>query len=238
MFASALSLAWPPTIWSLGQITPIWLLGLALAYQYRNRPVVSGINIALASLTKFFAASSLLYHLWRKRWKVLIGFTLVWVTALGVILLLRPDAISAYIAANRFNSLEQILRPDNSAFLVAAWRWVGWPGILLTIAFIIYVGWIGLNTEGPSGWACLVWLGIALLPIAWVYSLFPLLPWLGLAVRSSTPVPRMLAIVALLLPFLAPVPTFTPWAITLSIIIAGTSFVLSAKSVHSLNIQS
>jgi hypothetical protein len=224
LLAGILSLAWPPTIWSLGQLTPIWLLGLSLAYYYRKQPILSGIFIAIASLPKFLAAPSLLYHIWRRKWAVLIGFISVWLSTVGVILLLRPDAISAYIVSNGNNTLKQVLESNNSAVLVSAWRLLGWIGIVAAVFLILYVIWIGLNDDGIYGWACLVWLGIALLPIAWNYSLFPLLPWLLITVRSSSFLPKYLAITALLLPYLAPIPTFTPWAVTLSIILSGVAF--------------
>jgi len=228
LLAGLLSLAWPPGIWSLGQLTPIWLLGLALAYRYRGQPLISGVSIAIASLPKLLPAPSLLYHLWRKKWSVLIGFVTVWVVALAAVLFLRPDAISAFFNSNSTNSLEQILRTDNSALVVAAWRVGGWFGIVLVAAFVLYVLWKGLGTNGPYGWACLVWISIALLPIAWIYSLFPLLPWLGITIRTSTPVPRLLAIVSFLLPFFAPIPTIMPWAVSLSVVLSGLSFALAA----------
>ena len=45
-----------------------------------------------------------------------------------------------------------------------------------------------------------VWLTIALLPIAWDYSLLPLLPWLAAGVWQGRPLAAVLAGVALALP--------------------------------------
>ena len=44
----------------MGQLTPLWLLGLALAWRLRNRPGPAGAAIALASLTKLLPALCLL----------------------------------------------------------------------------------------------------------------------------------------------------------------------------------
>jgi len=230
LLAGLVSLAWPPGIWSLGQLTPIWLLGLALAYRHRERPLLSGAWVAVASLPKFMAAPALLYPLWRKKWRALIGFAAVWVAALGLVLLLRGDAISAYISSNMGNSMEQIMRPDNGALLVMAWRAAKWPGVVVVGALILAVLWLGVQRERFWGWGCLVWVGIALLPLAWTYSLFPLLPWLIKAVRSPDSTIRLLAVVALFLPYLGPIPAMNAVAITLSIIFSGVAiFLLSNR---------
>lgn len=226
LFFAVLSLLWPPTIWSLGQLTPIWMLGLALAYCYRNDAFKSGLYIGIASIPKYLA--SIIYHIWRRKWKVLIGFGIVWVVALGAVLLLRPDAISSYVSANTNTSLQQIMRPDNSALIISAWRLGGWIGIIALVIFILWVTWVGLHNEGVFGWACLAWLGIALLPIAWLYSILPLLPWLVITIRSSGSIPRILAVVAIILPYLSPLITLNPWAVSLSIALSGIAFALAA----------
>lgn len=229
ILAGAVSLVWPPTIWSLGQLTPIWLLGLALAYKYRGHPFVSGVYVGLASLPKYLAVPALLYHLWRRQWSVLIGFAAIWLVALAALFLLRPDAISVYVVTNIGNSMGQILSPENGALAVVAWRLGGWLGITAVMLLILYVLWTGLRNEGSAGWACLVWLGIALLPIAWVYSLLPLLPWLIMTIRSSKAPSRILAICALLLPYMASVPSQNYWFVTLSIVFSGISLALAAS---------
>lgn len=228
LLAGAISLAWPPGIWSLGQLTPIWLLGVALAYRHRERPVLSGVWIAVASLPKFMAAPALLYPLWRRKWSALIGFISVWVVALGAVLVLRGDAISAYISSNMGNSVEQILRPDNGALLMMAWRLAKWPGVVVLGASILAMLWLGVRREGFWAWGCLVWVGIALLPLAWTYSLFPLVPWLFKAFRSSDTLPKLLALVALFFPYGGPIPGSDGLAITLSIFFSGITLALLA----------
>src|SRR5262249_61733364 len=44
---------WPPITWSLLQLTPIWLLGLALAWRWRHSPYLAGAALGVASLPKF-----------------------------------------------------------------------------------------------------------------------------------------------------------------------------------------
>lgn len=222
--AGIVCLLWPPAIWSLYQVTPIWMLGLALAYRYRHHPRMSGALVSLASLPKLFAAPALLYHFLRRQWRALVGFGTVWGGALALLLLLRGDAINAYVSANVSNSLEQTLRPDNGALLVVTWRLGGWLGVGAAAALILSVLWSSLHSEGLSSWASVVWLGIALLPIAWVYSLLPLLPWLVLAFPGRSLSTRILAATALLVPYVAAAPTQRPWAVTLAIVVSGVTF--------------
>lgn len=229
LFASLLSLAWPPTYFSLVQMTPIWLLGLALAYQYWQHGLKSGAWIAAASLTKFLPATALIYHLRRRQWIALLGFIAVCLGALIFLLILRPDSIHAYITSNIGNSMDQLLRADNSALLVAAWRLGGWPGLIAAVLLIIWVAWAALHRDGPAEWACLVWLGVALLPIAWNYSIFPLLPWLVLVLMSPRVSSGLYAAAALLLPFVTAYPTQNPELVTLTIILAGVAFAVASE---------
>jgi hypothetical protein len=145
-----------------------------------------------------------------------------------MVLLLRPDAISSYIGTNTDTSLQQIMRPDNSALIISAWRFGGWIGVVALVIFVFWVTWVGLHDEGPFGWACLAWLDIALLPIAWLYSLLPLLPWLVITIRSSGSISRIIAIIALILPYLSPLITLNPRLLTISIALSGIAFGLAA----------
>lgn len=232
LFAGLLSLAWPPAIWSLGQFTAIWMLGLALAYRYKDKPFLSGLFIGLASLPKYFAASVLLHPVWRKRWSALISFAVVWLIAIALLLLLRVNSISAYMTSNVSNSLDQILRPDNGALAIVAWRLGGWPGIAAAVVLTLCVFWVGFRNDGVYGWACLAWLGIACLPIAWVYSLLPLLPWLLITLKSGQKYPRLLAVIALALPYASAawLPISNPWFVALSLVFSGLAFALAAST--------
>jgi hypothetical protein len=207
--------------------------------------------IAIASLPKFLAAPSLLYYLRRRKWSVLIGFGAVWFGVIALLYLLRQDTFSAYLSSNmgdtlgqiqalRFenilaylssnlgNSLNQVHRYDNGALLIVAWRLGDWLGLAAAGGFILWVLWAGLRSETATGWACLAWIGIALLPIAWVYSLLPLLPWLILVFRSPGMIPRILVCLSLLAPYATPYPTSRPEFVAISIIIAGITFAVAS----------
>src|ERR687888_137579 len=124
-----LTLVWPPGGWSMGQLTPLWLLGLALAWRLRDRPAPAGAAIALASLTKLLPTLSLLPFLLLRRWSVLRGFALVWGAALAALLALDVGVIGRYVTILRTASREQAARGENSALLWAADHNYGAAGV-------------------------------------------------------------------------------------------------------------
>jgi hypothetical protein len=125
------------------------------------------------------------------------------------------------------------LRPDNGAMVIVAWRLGGWPGLAAVVVLTFCVFLAALRTKGPAAWSCLVWLGIATLPVAWVYSLLPLLPWLVLTIKSANKYPRLLALIAIMMPYLSAawVPIANPWFVALSIVFSGIAFALDASTV-------
>ena len=207
LLIAALALLWPPALWSLAQLTPVWLLGLALAWHYRERPALAGAAVVLAALPKGFAALGLAPFLLRRQTPALLGAAAVGLLALALLLALRPSALAEYMSANAGESLRQMGRPDNGALLPALWQWAGWPGLLPGAALVLTVLWRSLSPAPEAqAWAGWTWLGVALLPIAWVYSLLPLAPWLLWRLGNGSPLGRISAALALLAPLLSPIP--------------------------------
>ena len=203
-----LTLLWPPAAWSLGQLTPLWLLGLALAWRLRERPAGAGAAIALASLTKFLPALSLVPLLAVGRWRALRGFAAVWAATLAVLLLLRPGgALDRYVHVARDVAREQAGRGENSALLWAAGHDFGAAGVAVALALVAAVLAVSLRRlralRQPDRWSwdAWTWAGVALLPIAWIYSLLPLLPALARTVGRGPLAAIPLALVTLAIPF-------------------------------------
>jgi hypothetical protein len=202
-----LTLLWPPAAWSVGQLTAVWLLGLALAWRVRDRPAWAGAAIALASLTKLLPALSLVPFLICRRWAVLRGFALVWAAAVAAIVLVEPGAMRRYLAVVRDVGREQAARGENSGLLWAAGHTAGAIGVVAVTALVLAVGCTAAfrvarlrNVERWS-WDGWTWLGVALLPIAWIYSLLPLLPGLLRTAARGGLLARGLAAVAFAIPF-------------------------------------
>jgi hypothetical protein len=225
-----LMLLWPPVTWSMLQMTPIWVLGLALAWRWRHSPYLAGVVLGVASLPKFFAAAGLLLFLRQRQWRALVGFAVVWTAALGLILVLNADTLRQYVLVNRLESPQQIARPDNGALLPSAWTTGGQLGLLFAVLLIACVVVLGLRLGAmtPSVWAVWVWLGVALLPIAWNYSLLPLLPWLVRVLRQGQPTARPLSALAIGASLVCFFPAVNSWAVTLSIVSAGAAFAVDA----------
>jgi Glycosyltransferase family 87 len=202
-----LTLVWPPGGWSMGQLTPVWLLGLALAWRLRDRPGPAGAAIAIASLTKLFPALLLLPFLVLRRWSVLRGFALVWGIAAAALLILDAGAIGRYVTILRTASRRQAARGENSALLWAAAHNYGAAGVAVGVVLIASVLVLALRRIRQGGeldrlsWDSFGWAAVALLPIAWIYSLLPLLPTLARLVRRGGLVAAGLCLVTFVMPF-------------------------------------
>jgi Glycosyltransferase family 87 len=231
-----LTLVWPPAAWSLGQLTPLWLLGLALAWRLRERPADAGAAIAVASLTKLLPALSLVPLLAVGRWRTLRGFTAVW-GATVALLVLRPRVLERYAHVARSAGRDQAARGENSALLWAAWHHLGAAGAAAALVLVAAVLTVslrrlhGLRRADRWSWDAWSWAGVALLPIAWIYSLLPLLPALARTAVRGRLAARPLALVALAIPFFVD-PFGLPGGIRLALATAclGLSLLVASRT--------
>ena len=139
--AAASMLLWPPAAWSMFQLTPIWLAGLVLAWRLQARPLLAGIAIGVASLTKLLPALALGPFLWRRQWGAVVGFASVWLAAFGLLALWgAPDAVWHYVTLMVSVGREQATRDDNAALFWAAqerWGWLGLVEAGLLVAVVL-----------------------------------------------------------------------------------------------------
>jgi glycosyl transferase family 87 len=232
-----LTVVWPPGGWSMGQLTPLWLLGLALAWRLRDRPAPAGAAIAVASLTKLLPALSLLPFLLLRRWSVLRGFAIVWGAAVAVLLLLDAGAIDRYVTIVRTVSRDQAERPENAALLWAAEHNYGAAGVAVAIVLVGAVLVRALRRVRRRGeidrlsWDGVGWASVALLPIAWIYSLLPILPALARLVRRGGLVAAAAALVTFVVPFFVD-PFGLPGAIRLAFATAALGAGLLVARAH------
>jgi hypothetical protein len=226
-----LTLLWPPAAWSLGQLTPLWLLGLALAWRWRRTSELAGAGVALASLTKLLPAVSLVPLAVGRRWRALLGFSVVWAVALAVLLVLRPGVLERYIDVVRATGDDQAARGENASLLWAAAHNLGVGGVVAVSVLIAAVLLTALRSGDEWAWWAWCWAGVALLPIAWIYSLLPLLPVLVFCVRRGGLVSRGLVAVPLVIPFLID-PFGLPGAIRLATATACVGVALLAVRIR------
>lgn len=178
------ALLWPPVATSLGQMTIIWLFGLAAGYRLQSkRPLWSGMSIGLASMTKLFPGLLIVAFFLKRQWRALLGFVSIWLASLVILVLLHPGSIHRYLEVNRSTAPDMIWRADNSSLLLNSYRYGGWIGLALVLAFFLLIVWTNRDClydsepfASPRLWRLLSYFTVALLPISWGYSIAPLLP--------------------------------------------------------------
>jgi hypothetical protein len=229
--AAPLALVWPPAAWSLGQLTPLWLLGLALAWRLRDRPAAAGAAVALASLTKLLPALSLVPLLILGRRGAVRGFAALWAAAVALVLLADPGSLVRYGRLAGGVGRQQAGRGENAALLFAADHSLGAAGAaaaLVLVAAAVVVSTRELRARRVLdrwAWDVWSWLGVALLPVAWIYSLLPLLPALARTLWRGGPSARAVALGPLVIPFFID-PFGLPGGPRLAIATAGAALAL------------
>jgi hypothetical protein len=200
-------LFWPPISFSLGQLTIIWLWCIVMAYRFREqRPIIAGIFIGIATFTKFLPIVMLCPFVIRKKWGAVIGFALIWALAVTLLYVLDPQIWSSYFKANSSNFTNQMMRDDGSSFLVFLYKKFDIFGALITIILMLGFLLSFLNFYLKQGisrvisefeWQGYLFLSIIMLPIAWIYSVVPLIPILWSLLRSTKVTLNILGFIAL-----------------------------------------
>jgi Glycosyltransferase family 87 len=180
----ALVLLWPPAAWSVQQLTPIWLLAVALAFRWRARPTRAGLVIGLAALTKITPLVLVVPFALKRQWKAVYAAAALVGAAVAMLLVWRPAVLTAYLDEGRSASEAQLHRVDDAGTIVAASHAAGGPGVIAVVVLMLAIATAGVLWRDRSGsWWIWPWLSVAVLPIAWIYSLLPLLPGLLVAMR-------------------------------------------------------
>jgi hypothetical protein len=203
-----LSMLWPPASASLGQVTIVWMFGLALGYRFRrSRLFWSGASVALASLSKYLPVLVMLLYLVKRKWRAVLGFVALWVISLSLVSILNPAAIPRYVEENKTTSFFLMQRTDNSGLLVVGYRYGGVVGVILIallFAVIIYVNrrFFQDSKDYPStrAWMLASYFAVACLPIFWIYSLMPLLPVLGFLIFQRKIATTVICLYCILIP--------------------------------------
>jgi hypothetical protein len=203
-----LTLLWPPTSISLGQVTIVWMFGLALGYYFRKtQPFWSGVAIGIASATKYWAGLIMIVFLMKRKQAVVWGCAALWVLLLAIASALNSAAIPRYFEAAREASLRVIARTDNQSPLVVSYRYGGWVGVALIVLFFSLVIFVNRRffydwETFPStrAWMLLSYFSVALLPTSYSYALMPLLPVIIFLLCERKLAATVPALCALLIP--------------------------------------
>jgi MFS family permease len=186
-YAAPLGLAicaiWPGA-YAIGNVAPVIGLGIALAYRFRDHPLLAAAGLTLAAAPKASGLILLVPFVLTLRWKPVL-WTAGFMGALALLpLAFYPATWSRYLDVGVTSITLNAARDDNAAVLNLAAK-VGLPS-WLAIGGIIAVAVAAALLIRDSFWPT-VWLIVALLPIAWMYSLVTLIPLFCVAVRRPNP---------------------------------------------------
>jgi hypothetical protein len=230
-----LGLAWPPAAWSLGQFTPLVLLGLALAWRWRDRPALAGAAIALGGgLTKLTPFVLLVPFLLRRRYRAAAAALGTSAVAVGLLAVLDPKAFRQYAVLGHEASVSQSHRADNGSLLLGAGHFFGSFGAATAAALLVVVAVAAVRRVRHDGidetaWAQWTWLSVAVLPLAWIYSVLPLAPALILAIRRRGLAGPAAAAAVTFTAVCAPFGTFSGFAVVIALIAAGFAMLALPK---------
>ena len=118
-----------------------------------------------------------------------------------MLLALGAGAVTRYLAVSAETARDQAGRGENAALLWAFGHQLGIAGVAVALVLVGAVLATSL-TRMASEWTFWAWswAGVALLPIAWIYSLLPLLPVIVFCLRRGNVVAHVLVAVAIVVP--------------------------------------
>jgi hypothetical protein len=183
-------------------------------------------------LSKIMPALALTPFALNRSWRAVWTFGILTGFASLALLLPRPSPLIRYLEIAGSTSAEQVTRGDNSALLPAAthaFGAAGMVGALLVTAIVVSTSiqrWHRGIKLDLWEWHVWTWVGVALLPIAWIYSVLPLAPSLVSVLRQGGVIERMLALVGVSIPFLIE-PFGMPGAIQLATATACTGLAIA-----------
>lgn len=172
-----------PGAWGIGNAVPLIGFGVAVAYKYRNEPILAAVGLTLAAAPKISGLLLLLPFLLTLRIKAL-----AWAAAMVSLLAVFPlmffgGAWSRYLHAGAHAIRVNAERQDNASVLNLAHKHEV-PQVLVA-ALLVAVA-VSIAIRIKDSWWPSVWLIVAALPIAWMYSMLTLIPLFCATVRSRS----------------------------------------------------
>lgn len=173
-----------PGAFGIGNVVPVIGLGIALAYRYRDNPLLAAVGLTVAAAPKASGLILLLPFVLTMRWRA-VAWTAGFMTVLALIpFAFHPGTWSSYLSGGIEAIALNSAREDNASILNLALK-LGIPQPVAVVVLVLVAVGIALlikDTFWPT-----VWLIVALLPIAWMYSLLTLIPLFCAAVRRPNP---------------------------------------------------
>jgi Glycosyltransferase family 87 len=211
-----------PGAYAIGNPVPVIGLGIALAYRYRDRPALAGLGLAVAVAPKASGLLLVAVFLLSGRVKVVTWAAAGVLVAVVTPVLFYPDVWSRYLDAGTASISFNAARDDNGAILHLGER-VGLP-TWATMALICVLAGVAVLRTRDMFWPS-VWVMVASLPVAWMYSVVTLLPLVvTVLLRSRSATLRGVAVLASVLTIAS-----TPlgeWPVVVVPIVVGLGYLL------------
>lgn len=179
----AICMIWPGA-YAIGNVVPLIGLGIALAYRFRDHPVLAAVGLTVAAAPKASGLILLIPFLLTLRWKPVL-WTAGFMAVLAVVpMMFYPATWARYLDVGVESIALNAARADNASLLNLATK-LGVPSVgagALLVASAVGAALLIKDSFWPAAW-----LIVALLPIAWMYSLITLLPLFVVAIRRPNP---------------------------------------------------
>lgn len=209
-------------LYALQSTYPIVALCFAITWRWRDNPWISGISLAILGAGRVVAWLVAIYFVLTRRLRTLLVAILISIALLVTALIFEPSVLGNFLEIG-LNSAETTAgRSDNSA-LFSLVSHFGWFGQSLALVFLALIAVAAYFRRVNQYWF-LVWLSMALSPIAWAYTAAALFPLGAFLWRLGRP--------AQVLTVLAAATTlggFTYWGLgwSLTIVLTGLAFVVA-----------
>jgi hypothetical protein len=172
-----------PGAYGIGNPEPLVALGAVVAYRWRNAPWIAGIGLALAAAPKLSGLLLLLPFLLTRRIKAVLYAALLLGGLLALVSVFEPSTVHAYLTSGAEAIKANMNRSDNASLLSLGKSW-GVPSPV-TIAILCGATLVLAVLQRDPYWP-VVWLMVAALPIAWMYSALTLLPLVVVVVKRRS----------------------------------------------------
>lgn len=172
-----------PGAYGIGNVVPLIGLGIALAWRCRDSPVLAAAGLTLAATPKASGLILLLPFIASCRFRV-AGWTALFMAVMSLIpVVFYPTTWSRYLQDGLAAITANAARGDNASILHLATTF-GVPTVV-SAGVVVVVAAVMMIAIRDIFWPT-VWLVVALLPIAWMYSLLTLIPLYCAALRDRS----------------------------------------------------
>lgn len=216
----AIAIAFPGA-YGISNPVPLIGLGAAIAYRFRDRPWIAGLGLALAAAPKWSGLLLVVPFVLTRQWRHVRAAAVFFAAMAVAPLAWQPSVWSRYLDAGMSAIHYTEHRAANASLLHQASQ-AGVPSQALLAGLVLAT--VGAVLWSRDSWWPAVWLVVAALPIAWLYSAMTLLPLAALVCLRPARWPRFLVLV--LAGGLVASPPTGPWTLPIFSFAVGLGFLL------------